>query len=129
MRTMLFAALAVGPFGTAAMAQTITGVPGQPGATTAIDGTYLPPPPPPFGGKIGLSAPDSTACWPPIPALLTIDETFDVGVDTRTPVDDGDCQVPFRFTGTVDKVTFKLGPSKLTSLDADTLIRLALAKD
>ena len=25
-----------------------------------------------------------------IPALLTIDETFDVGADTRTPVDDAD---------------------------------------
>ena len=29
---------------------------------------------------------------------MTIDETFDVGVDTRTPVDDDDYQVPFRFT-------------------------------
>jgi hypothetical protein len=26
------------------------------------------------------------------------DETFDVGVDTRTGVDDNDYQVPFRFT-------------------------------
>ena len=44
-----------------------------------------------------------------IPFLMTIDETFDVGVDTRTPVDDGDYKVPFRFTGKLDKVTFKLG--------------------
>src|SRR6185436_17717924 len=34
-----------------------------------------------------------------IPALMTIDETFDVGVDTRTGVDDNDYQPPFRFTG------------------------------
>ena len=34
---------------------------------------------------------------------MTIDETFDVGVDTRTPVDDKDYQVPFRFTGKIDK--------------------------
>ena len=38
---------------------------------------------------------------------MTIDETFDVGVDTRTPVDDKDYQVPFRFTGTLDKLTYQ----------------------
>ena len=48
-----------------ALAQQITGTPGSPSATTTIDGRYLPPPPPPFGGKIGLSAPDSTPYWPP----------------------------------------------------------------
>ena len=44
------------------------------------------------------------------PVLLTIDETFDIGSDTRTPVDDADYQVPFPFTGTINKVDFKLGP-------------------
>ena len=34
-----------------------------------------------------------------IPLLMSIDETFDVGVDTRTPVDDFEYQVPFRFSG------------------------------
>ena len=29
-----------------------------------------------------------------IPAILTIDETLDIGSDTRTPVDDADYQVP-----------------------------------
>ena len=48
---------------------------------------------------------------------MTIDETFDVGVDTRTPVDDKDYQVPFRFTGKIDKLTFKLGPPQLTEAD------------
>jgi arylsulfatase len=43
-----------------------------------------------------------------IPVLATIDETFDVGVDTRTSVDDS-YQVPFAFTGKLDKVTIKLG--------------------
>ena len=52
-----------------------------------------------------------------IPFLVTFDETFDVGVDTRTPVDDKDYQVPFPFVGKVDKVTFKLGPTQLTSDD------------
>ncbi len=48
-----------------------------------------------------------------IPLLMTIDETFDVGVDTRSPVDDS-YALPFRFTGTIDRLTFKLGPSQLT---------------
>lgn len=48
-----------------------------------------------------------------IPAIMTIDETLDIGSDTRTPVDDADYQVPFRFTGTLGKVSFKLGPSEL----------------
>ena len=48
-----------------------------------------------------------------IPALMTIDESFDVGVDTRTSVDDKDYQPPFRFTGKLDKLTIKLGPSQL----------------
>jgi arylsulfatase len=52
-----------------------------------------------------------------IPFLMAIDETFDVGVDTRTPVDDGDYQVPFRFTGKIAKLTYKLGPVQLTSDD------------
>ena len=43
------------------------------------------------------------------PALYTIDESFDVGVDTRTGVDDNDYQPPFRFTGKLDKLTIKLG--------------------
>ncbi len=45
-----------------------------------------------------------------IPAILTIDESFDVGVDTRTGVDDKDYKLPFRFTGKLGKVTFKLIP-------------------
>ena len=43
---------------------------------------------------------------------MTIDETFDVGVDTRTGVDDKDYQPPFRFTGKLDKLTIKLGPNQ-----------------
>ena len=50
-----------------------------------------------------------------IPALMTIDESFDVGVDTRTGVDDKDYQPPFRFTGKLDKLTIKLEPPKRTA--------------
>jgi len=51
-----------------------------------------------------------------IPLLMTIDETLDIGSDTRTGVDDS-YQLPFRFTGTINKVTFKLGPSQLSAED------------
>ena len=47
-----------------------------------------------------------------IPFVETIYETFDVGVDTRTGVDDKDYQPPFRFTGKIDKLTVKLVPLK-----------------
>ena len=43
-----------------------------------------------------------------IPFLVSIDESFDVGVDTRHAVDDNDYQPPFRFTGKLDKLTIKL---------------------
>jgi arylsulfatase len=45
-----------------------------------------------------------------IPFVETIDENFDVGVDTRTGVTDKDQQPPFRFTGKVDTLTVKLVP-------------------
>ena len=45
-----------------------------------------------------------------VPGRFTIDETFDVGVDTRTGVDDNDYQPPFRFNGKLDKLTIKLVP-------------------
>ena len=45
---------------------------------------------------------------------MPVDETFDVGVDTRTPVDDRDYQVPFRFQGKLFKLAVKLQPIKGT---------------
>ncbi len=47
-----------------------------------------------------------------IPSIMPWDETFDVGVDTRTGVDDADYQVPFAFTGTIDKLTVALKPDQ-----------------
>jgi arylsulfatase A-like enzyme len=47
-----------------------------------------------------------------MPFLETIDETFDVGVDTRSGVDDKDYQLPFRFSGKINKLTVKLVPLK-----------------
>jgi arylsulfatase len=62
-----------------------------------------------------------------IPFLMALDETFDVGIDTRTPVDDNDYQLPFRFAGKIAKLTYKLGPVQLTSQDYQ-IIQHALAK-
>jgi hypothetical protein len=36
-----------------------------------------------------------------IPFLMPADETFDVGMDMRTPINDKDYAVPFRFTGSI----------------------------
>jgi arylsulfatase len=52
---------------------------------------------------------------------MTLDETFDVGVDTRTPADDNDYQIPFRFNAKLNKLTFKLGPEQLTSDEQRTI--------
>jgi hypothetical protein len=49
--------------------------------------------------------------------LQVADETFDVGIDTRTGVNDKDYQVPFAFNGKIDQATVRLGPMQLTSAD------------
>jgi arylsulfatase len=56
-----------------------------------------------------------------IPMILQWDETFDVGADTGTPVDDRDYQVPFRFSGTLNKLTIKIDRPKLTPEDIKKL--------
>jgi arylsulfatase A-like enzyme len=52
-----------------------------------------------------------------IPFTTQWDETFDVGSDTGTPVDDKDYQVPFRFTGKLNKLTVNLKPTGLSAED------------
>ena len=51
-----------------------------------------------------------------IPFLMAIDESFDIGSDTRSGVDDS-YKLPFHFTGTIDKLTYKLGPTQMTAED------------
>jgi arylsulfatase A-like enzyme len=58
-----------------------------------------------------------------IPVTLQWDESFDIGVDTGTPVDDKDYQVPFRFTGKLAKLTIKLDRPKLTAEDERRLMQ------
>jgi arylsulfatase len=56
-----------------------------------------------------------------VPLTVPWDETFDIGSDTGTPVDDTDYQVPFAFNGTIDKLTFAIDEPKLTPDDVKKL--------
>jgi arylsulfatase A-like enzyme len=56
-----------------------------------------------------------------IPLTLAWDENFDVGADTLTGVDDGDYQTPFRFTGTLSKLTLTINRPQLTKEDMKKL--------
>jgi arylsulfatase A-like enzyme len=58
-----------------------------------------------------------------IPIILQWDETFDIGADTGTPVDDKDYQVPFKFTGKLNKLTIKIDRPKLTPADEKLLMQ------
>jgi arylsulfatase A-like enzyme len=56
-----------------------------------------------------------------VPLILPWDETFDIGADTGTPVDDKDYQCPFKLTAKLDKLTIKVTPPKLTPEDEKKL--------
>jgi hypothetical protein len=57
-----------------------------------------------------------------LPLILQWDENFDVGADTGTPVEDQDYQVPFRFTGKVNKLTLTIDRAKLSPEDEKRLM-------
>jgi arylsulfatase len=64
-----------------------------------------------------------------IPLIMTVDETFDIGLDTGTGVDES-YKLPFKFTGTIDKLTFRLGPSQMTAAEQRAIEeKLVLATD
>jgi arylsulfatase len=69
------------------------------------------------GGTGTLKVDGKVADSHPMPKSLPIavawDETFNVGQDTATSVDVQDYQVPFRFTGTIEKLTVTLGPVEM----------------
>ena len=56
-----------------------------------------------------------------IPLIMQWDENFDIDADTGTPVDDADYQVPFRFTGKLEKLTLKIDRSTLSPEDLEKL--------
>ncbi|MBW6398628.1 arylsulfatase [Roseomonas sp. HJA6] len=49
-----------------------------------------------------------------VPFTFAWDETFDVGLDTGTPVDDRDYQVPFAFTGTLARLVVEPSETPVT---------------
>src|SRR5712675_160642 len=62
--------------------------------------------------------------------LQIADETFDVGMDTRSSVNEKDYQVPFAFNGKIDKLTVKLGPPQSLSPEQQKAMAAAVrAKD
>jgi arylsulfatase len=56
-----------------------------------------------------------------LPLILQWDENFDVGADTGTPVNDADYQVPFKFTGKLDKLTLTIDRPQLSPEDIKKL--------
>jgi len=69
------------------------------------------------------------------PITFPEDETFDIGSDTRTGVAllEYRYDVPFKFTGKINKLTFNLEPQQLTAEEREQLPaiadRVARAKD
>jgi arylsulfatase len=88
----------------AAKAQQMRGAPGSASAVTTLPGLNAEIP---FGHGLPHTVP-FTFAW---------DGTFDVGMDTGTPVDDKDYQVPAYFTGDIGKITIDLGEGPV-SLDS-----------
>jgi len=59
------------------------------------------------------------------PLRFSLDESFDVGQDTGSPViDEYDAKMPFRFTGTLNKLDIDLGADRLTPEKRGELERL-----
>jgi arylsulfatase len=53
--------------------------------------------------------------------ILQWDESFDIGSDTLTGVNDADYQPPFAFTGKLNKLTLVLDRPQLTPEDIEKL--------
>jgi hypothetical protein len=56
-----------------------------------------------------------------IPFILQWDESLDIGSDTGTPANDADYQIPFTFTGKIDRITLSLDRPKLSPADIQRL--------
>ena len=64
-----------------------------------------------------------------LPMTLQWDESFDIGSDTLTGVDDADYQTPFPLTAKLDKLTVKLDRPVLSDADKQKLKDAMLKKD
>ena len=56
-----------------------------------------------------------------IPMLMQWDESFDVGADTGSPVEDKDYKTPFHFNGEINKLTLTIDRPKLSEEDIQKL--------
>jgi arylsulfatase len=56
-----------------------------------------------------------------LPMILQWDESFDIGSDTLTGVNDADYRPPFAFTGKLEKLTLKIDRPKLSPEDEKRL--------
>ena len=74
------------------------------------------------GKTVGQGRIEKTA-----PFRFSLDESFDIGEDTGTPViDEYDAKMPFKFTGNLQKVEFKLGPDALNPAEHASLHKLQM---
>ena len=64
-----------------------------------------------------------------LPMILQWDESFDVGSDTLTGVNDADYQPPFAFTGKLNKLTIKIDRPQLSPQDIQKLEAAMKGKD
>lgn len=66
------------------------------------------------GNRVATKSLDHTT-----PIMFPEDETFDVGLDTGTPVSlvEYHYDNPFKFNGTIDNLTFQLGPVQVSLED------------
>jgi arylsulfatase len=56
-----------------------------------------------------------------LPMILQWDESFDIGSDTLTGVNDADYKPPFKFTGKLNKLTIKVDRPQLSAEDIKKL--------
>ncbi len=64
-----------------------------------------------------------------LPLILQWDESFDIGSDTLTGVNDADYKPPFAFTGKLNKLTIKLDRPQLSPQDIQKLQAAMKTKD
>ena len=57
---------------------------------------------------------------------VALDETLDIGEDTGTPVSE-DYHVPFKFTGTLNRVLIRLSDAELSAADQEQIRRARAA--
>jgi arylsulfatase len=79
--------------------------------------------------KVNGKAVDTKEMKRTLPMILQWDESFDIGSDTLTGVNDADYKPPFTFTGKLNKLTVKVDRPKLSPADVKKLEAAMRKKD